>query len=43
MRIGIITHNYPNKKGDRQNAGIFVYDIAHALKKLGHEIFVLCP
>lgn len=43
MRIGIITHNYPSKKGDRQNAGIFVYDITHALKKIGHEVYVLCP
>lgn len=43
MRIGIITHNYPSSKGDRQNAGMFVYDMANALKELGHEIFVLCP
>lgn len=43
MRIGIITHNYPASKYDRQNAGIFVYDFAHALHKLGHKVFVLCP
>lgn len=43
MRIGIITHNYPASKNDRQNAGIFVYDMAHALQKLGHQVFVLCP
>ena len=43
MRIGIITHNYPAHKNDRQNAGIFVYDFAHALQKLGHKVFVLCP
>lgn len=43
MRIGIITHNYPASRTDRQNAGIFVYDIAHALQKLGHQVFVLCP
>ncbi len=42
MRIGIITHNYPSKDGDRQNAGIFVYDIAHSLKESGHDVFVLC-
>lgn len=43
MRIGIITHNYPSSKGDRQNAGIFVYDFAHALKKSNQEVFVLAP
>lgn len=43
MRIGIITHNYPASRSDRQNAGIFVYDMAHALEKQGHKIFVLCP
>lgn len=43
MRVGIITHNYPNSKTDRQNAGIFVYDVAHALKTLGHQVFVLAP
>ena len=42
MRIGLITHNYPASKDDRQNAGIFVYDIAHAIQKLGHQVFVLC-
>lgn len=43
MRIGLITHNYPASRDDRQNAGIFVYDLAHALKSMGHEVFVLCP
>lgn len=41
MRIGIVTHNYPAGKEDRQNAGIFVYDFAGALQDLGHEVFVL--
>lgn len=41
MRIGIITHNYPVSKDDRQNAGIFVYDIARSLKKMGHQVFIL--
>lgn len=41
MRIGIITHNYPANKDDRQNAGIFVYDFAEALRNLGHDVFVL--
>lgn len=43
MRIGIITHNYPTNGQDRQNAGIFVYDFAQALKDLGHDVFVLAP
>lgn len=43
MKIAIFTHNYPASSSDRQNAGIFVYDLAHALKKMGHEIIVLCP
>lgn len=41
MRIGIITHNYPVSREDRQNAGIFVYDFAEALKNSGPEVFVL--
>ena len=43
MRLGIVTHNFPAGKHDRQNAGIFVYDLACAVKKLGNEVFVLCP
>ncbi|MBI4039375.1 glycosyltransferase [Candidatus Daviesbacteria bacterium] len=43
MRIGLVTHNYPSGLHDRQNAGIFVHDLAQALKKGGHEVFVLCP
>lgn len=31
--IGIITHNYPASPKDRQNAGIFVYDLAAELSK----------
>lgn len=43
MRIGLITHNYPVGPHDRQNAGIFVYDLAQVLKEQGHEVFVMCP
>lgn len=31
--IGIITHNYPANSADRQNAGVFVYDLATELSK----------
>ena len=31
MRIGIFTHNFPGNVNDRQNAGIFVNDIAQEL------------
>lgn len=42
MKILIITHNYPVSAGDRQNAGIFVYDFAHELVKYA-EVTVFCP
>jgi glycosyltransferase involved in cell wall biosynthesis len=42
MRIGILTHNYSTGKNDRQNAGIFVYDLAHKLAEK-NEVFVLTP
>jgi glycosyltransferase involved in cell wall biosynthesis len=42
MRIGILTHNYPKIKGERKDAGIFVYDFAQQLAKK-NKVFVFCP
>lgn len=42
MRIGIITHNFPVNESDRQNAGIFVFDLAKTLSK-GLDVVVLAP
>lgn len=43
MRIAIFTHNYPESKSDRQNAGIFVHDFARELTKQKNDVFVVCP
>lgn len=43
MKVGILTHNYPINNKDRQNAGIFVYDLAQELQKEGNEVVVFCP
>ncbi|KKQ91831.1 MAG: Glycosyl transferase group 1 [Candidatus Woesebacteria bacterium GW2011_GWB1_39_10] len=40
--IGIITHNFPTSLKDRQNAGIFVNDIAQELAE-SEKVFVLTP
>jgi glycosyltransferase involved in cell wall biosynthesis len=40
--IGIITHNFPFKLDDRQNAGIFVSDIAQEMA-VKNKITVYCP
>ncbi len=42
LKIGILTHNYPLNSKDRKDAGIFIYDFAHELKKHA-EVFVFCP
>lgn len=42
IKIGIITHNFPISVSDRQNAGIFVLDLAKALNK-NADISVLAP
>lgn len=36
LDILIITHNYPSSFSDRQNAGVFVFDIAQELSKKAH-------
>lgn len=40
--LGIITHNFPLNPKDRQNAGIFVSDIAQELSKT-NKTTVYCP
>lgn len=40
--IGIITHNFPYSLTDRQNAGIFVNDIAQKIAK-NNNVSVFCP
>ena len=40
--LGIITHNFPINLKDRQNAGIFVCDIAQELAK-NNKVAVFCP
>ena len=40
--IGIITHNFPLNKNDRQNAGIFVNDIAQELSNK-NKVSIMCP
>lgn len=42
-KILIITHNYPQNRLDRQNAGIFVHDFAKELIRQKVKVFVLCP
>ncbi len=42
MRIGILTHNYPETETDRRNAGIFVYDVAQKMQ-LKDQIVVYTP
>lgn len=42
MNIAIFTHNYPDNKNDRKDAGIFVHDFAQELRKQ-HKVFIFCP
>lgn len=42
IKIGILTHNFPESASDRKNAGIFVYDLAKALLKKA-DIAVFSP
>jgi len=42
MHVGLLTHNYPQTKNDRKDAGIFIYDFAHELAKK-HNVSILCP
>lgn len=42
MKIGILTHNFPLSKDDRQNAGVFVYDLAEELSKK-NNVVVFAP
>lgn len=41
MRICINTSSFPKFKGDY--AGAFVFELARALVKKGHQVWVLCP
>lgn len=40
--IGIITHNFPYNSKDRQNAGIFVNDIAQEIA-INNKVSIFCP
>ena len=42
LRIGLITHNFPNSDKQRTNAGIFSFDLAKALSKKA-EVVVFSP
>lgn len=42
INIGIFTHNFPEDKTDRRNAGVFVNDIAQELSKKD-RVTVFCP
>lgn len=42
LKIGIITHNFPSSKDDRQNAGTFVFDLSKVLNNKA-QIIVLSP
>ena len=42
MNIAIFTHNYPESKTDRKNAGIFVHDMASEIAK-SENVFVVAP
>lgn len=41
-RVLVITHNYPLTSGNRQNAGVFVYDFVNMLAKYA-QVVVFCP
>lgn len=41
MRVGIVTTTYPRYKGDP--AGVFISDLADALRELGHVVRVVAP
>jgi len=43
MRIGILTHNYPLQSFEKKDAGIFIYDFAHALAKKTGKVYIFCP
>lgn len=42
MNILLLTHNYPENKNDRKDAGIFISDFVEELEK-HHKVFVFCP
>lgn len=42
LKIGIFTHNFPVSEKDRQNAGVFVFDLARSLNRFA-EVVVLAP
>lgn len=42
LKIGLITHNFPNSKSERVNAGIFSYDLAKALSQKA-DVVVFSP
>src|SRR3989344_2416928 len=42
LKIGLITHNFPNSDKQRMNAGIFSFDLAKALSKKA-EVVVFSP
>lgn len=42
LKIGLITHNFPNFEKERVNAGIFSFDLAKALSK-NAEVIVFSP
>lgn len=42
MKIGIFTHNFPEGKKDRRNAGVFLRDFADELERK-HEVYIYKP
>lgn len=42
MRIGILTHNFPENENDRKDAGVFLQDFANELGKI-HEVYIFKP
>lgn len=42
LKIGLVTHNFPNSEKERVNAGIFSYDLAKALSRKA-EVVVFSP
>lgn len=42
MKIGIFTHNFPENRDDRKDAGVFLRDFADELKRK-HEVYIYKP
>lgn len=42
-KILIVSHNYPQGPKDRENAGIFVHDLARELVRQKASVHVVCP